>query len=382
MRCLIILPSLKRAGAETQAVDLANGLSRLGHSVRLCAFESELDQVDRLDGAVQFRHIPRRSKYDFSLPPRVAALIDSERIEIILGVMQFAALIGLLASRRSRLRPPVVPALHTTVNRGTKEEAQDRLVYRSLLKRAPSVVFVCQYQRDYWTRKFPELEPLARVIHNGVDIARFARGDFLAAAGALRQELDIAASSFAFGCIAGFRKEKAHRQLVQAFEQLPANAYLLLAGDGPERPAVEAVVRDRGLARRVKFLGAVKDARPAILASNATVLPSVAVETFSMAMLESMALGVPVIASRIGGVSEAIEHGRSGLLFPPGDTDALVAALRYVMEHRSCAESFGNAAHASIAQHFTLRRMVEGYASLFEEILAISLGSGGSKRNG
>src|SRR5688572_20161634 len=370
MRCLIVLPALLRAGAETQTVDLANGLSFLGHDVHLCTFEPQLDQRARLNDAIRFHHLPRRRKYDFSLIARIGQLMDRERIEVVLGVMQFATLISWLAARRSTLRPPVVAALHTTLNRGVKEELQDRLLYRLLLRRLPSIVFVCHYQRDYWITKYPEFGPLARVIHNGVDVSRLCRSDFSTQATRIRGNLGIFDAAFVFACIAAFRPEKGHQILVKAFASLPVGTQLLLAGDGPERPAIEAAVREVGLQDRVRFLGNVADVRPVIVASNATVLPSTAVETFSMAMLESMALEVPMIASTIGGVAEAIIHRETGLLCSPGDSESLANQMQYLVGRRSEAQILGRAAGAKVARCFSLDRMVTNYQTVLAETLA------------
>ncbi len=247
MKCLIVVPSLMRAGAQTQAVDLANGLSSCGHAVHLCSFGPQLDQRGRLADSVRFHHVRRKSKYDLSLIAAIAEIIDRERIEVIQGVLQFAVLVAWLAASRSHRRPPVVAAIHTTINQGLKQELQDRLLYRQILRRLPAVVFVCDYQRDYWIKKYPELRLLARVVHNGVDLNRFRRNKFVALAGKLRVDLAIPADSFVFSCIAGFRPEKGHRLLVEAFSTLPVSTYLILAGDGSERPVIEAAVQKAGI---------------------------------------------------------------------------------------------------------------------------------------
>jgi glycosyltransferase involved in cell wall biosynthesis len=369
MRCLVLVPSLKRAGAETQAIDLANGLARRGHITHVCVFEPQMDQRDRLDGEVGFHHVVRLRKFDNSLPSRVATLVDRENIEAILGVMQFASLIAEVASKRSRRMPPVVSAIHTTVNRNLKDEIQDRFIYRRMLARAPAIVFVCEFQRSYWIRKFPELARHAKVIYNGIDIRRFQRVEFENAARDLLAQHGVPSDAFVFACVAGFRKEKAHRLLLDAFKRLPSRAYLLLAGDGPERGDIEAMAARNGLSERVKFLGLVADARPVIAASQATVLTSIAVETFSMAMLESMALAVPMIASDLGGMGEAIVHRKSGLLFPPKNCRRLIAEMKYVMESPAAAASLGNAAKASVSERFTLDQMVEGYEDVLRAII-------------
>jgi glycosyltransferase involved in cell wall biosynthesis len=358
MRCLIVVPSLMRAGAETQAVDLANGLSSKKHCVHLCSFEPQLDQKERLASSVRFHHVNRKSKYDLSFVADIAEIIDREDVEVVQGVMQFGVLFAWLAAKRSARKPPVVASIHTTKNRGLKDELHDRLIYRWILRTLPAVVFVCEYQRQYWIRKYPELGRVARVVYNGVDVARYRRCDFEARARNLRAELGISGDATVFACIAAFRPEKGHHLLIEAFSQLPASSYLILAGNGRTRRTVEAAVLAAGLSDRVHFLGNIPDVRPVIVASNATVLPSTAVETFSMAMLESMALEVPMIASRIGGLQEAIIEGETGFVCLPGDTKSLVTQMRFVVEHHSEVVRLGRAAANKVSQCFTFERMV------------------------
>ena len=88
-----------------------------------------------------------------------------------------------------------------------------------------------------------------------------------------------------------------------------------------------------------------------------------------MAMLESMALAVPMIASDLGGVREAIVHQRTGLLFPPRNYLSLFSEMKYVMENPTGAASMGVAARAFVAERFTLDQMVEGYESILRETL-------------
>lgn len=121
LRCLVLVPSLVRAGAETQAVDLANGLAASGHRMHLCCFEKELDQRQRLSDAVHFHHVPRNSRFDRTLPDRLARLIDDQQIDVVQGVLQFATLLAWLAAGRSTAKPAVVAAVHTTLNRGDRK---------------------------------------------------------------------------------------------------------------------------------------------------------------------------------------------------------------------------------------------------------------------
>lgn len=369
LRCLIVVPSLIRAGAETQAVDLANGLAAIGHRVHLCSFEEQLDQKERLSEKVRFHHVPRRSKYDITVSRRLSRIIDKEHIEVVQGVLQFAVLVGWIASKFSQLKPPVIAAVHTTVNRGFKQEFQDRVVYRKLLRNVSAIVFVCEHQKAHWLRKYPELRCQSTVVYNGVEPERFSREDFVEKARSLRNSLDIPDAALMFSCIGAFRPEKGHRILFEAFSRVEGRPYLVLAGDGELRPRMESVVQEMGCADHIRFLGNIPDTRPLIAASNATVLASTAVETFSMAMLESMALGVPMIAPVIGGLSEAIIDGETGLLFPIGDVDALASSLQSVVNDAQFASAMGQAAHEAVVEQFSLDRMVAGSERVMRECL-------------
>ena len=365
MRCLVVVPSLIRAGAETQSVDLANGLASMGHEVHLCAFEQRVDQRDRLTEAVKFHHILRRSKYDRSVVTGLADVIDRENIEVVQGVLQFAALIAWLASLRSKRNPPVVAAVHTTINQGLKQELHDRLVYRHILKRLALIIYVCDSQRDHWVAKYPELRPLARVVHNGVDLSKFRKAEFTYAASRVRSELNIPEGALVFSCIAAFRPEKRHDLLVSAFAKAVSHGYLILAGDGERREAIEAAASAEGVAARVKFVGNVADVRPYIVASSATILASKA-ETFSIAMLESMALSVPVIAPRIGGLPEAVISGKTGLLFDVGDEDGLARCIKAIADDPWTAETMGTTAHVVVADKFTAESMFQKNESVLK----------------
>ena len=366
---LIVVPSLMRAGAETQAVDLANGLADRGHLVHLCSFESQLDQRNRVSDKVRFHHIRRRSKYDLSLISRISALIEREKIDVVQGVLQFATLIAWLAAMRSASSPPVVAAVHTTINRGLKQELQDRILYRRMLRRLPAIVFVCEHQRTHWIKKYPDLTQSSVVVHNGIAPERFQYSDFAESGRNLRANLHIPAEAFLFTCVAGFRPEKGHRILIDAFARIQSDAYLAFAGDGDLRREMEEYAESTGLKNRMRFLGMIPDTRPIIAASNATVLASTAVETFSMAMLESMALGVPMIAPQIGGLSEAIVPNDTGLLFPIGDVSALAGSMQSMLDSPSEAKKMGHSAELLVSKVFTLRKMVMSSEKVFRNAL-------------
>jgi len=371
LRLLLVVPSLRRAGAETQALDLANGLDPQAFRKTLFTFEADLAQIEKLDRAqVEFVNHPRRFKFDPSIVTALARVIDSAEIDVVHCTMQFSLLVAWLALRRTRRRPRLVAAIHTTKNRSRKEEIQDRRVYRRLLRRCDRIIYVSRNQADYWGARFPELRPHAVVVHNGVDTRLFHAPDFTDAGQQLRRELGIAKSAPALACIAGLRPEKGHRILLEALKRAPRDTHLLLAGDGPERPLLESVARASGLESNIHFLGNVRDVRPVLAAVDTTILASTAVETFSMAMLESMAMGRPVIGSRLGGMDEAVKHGETGLLVPSGDPDALAAAIRTVVHDPAARTAMGVHSRRLVVREFTREKMLESTRRVLQATLA------------
>jgi glycosyltransferase involved in cell wall biosynthesis len=138
--------------------------------------------------------------------------------------------------------------------------------------------------------------------------------------------------------------------------------------DAEYRQALEARARRLGLGDRVVFTGVRLDV-PEVLAQVAvSVLPSLS-EGLSNVVIESMAAGVPVVATRVGGTPELVEEGRTGLLTPPRDPVALAGAICRVLEDRELASRFGQAGRRRIAEHFSLERMVRDTEGLYERLL-------------
>ena len=144
---------------------------------------------------------------------------------------------------------------------------------------------------------------------------------------------------------------------------------LVLVGDGPMRPAVERLVAQYGLGDRVWLAGERADVAEIMRGLDCFVLPSLG-EGISNTVLEAMATRLAVIATRVGGNSELIEPGMTGLLVPPGDSDALADALVRYSSDRAMARRHAKAARRVAQSRFSLARMVSDYCGLYETALA------------
>jgi glycosyltransferase involved in cell wall biosynthesis len=166
------------------------------------------------------------------------------------------------------------------------------------------------------------------------------------------------------------RPEKAHGLLLQAV-RLQADRgqrwKVLFIGDGPHRAAIEAQAVELGIADQVAITGMMPDVRPAVAACDVMTLVSVAIETFSIAALESMAMGKPMIMSDIGGAREQVTNGENGWLFPVGDVRALSDALERSWDVAT-TRSMGEIARARVLEKFSERAMMAAYSALLTRV--------------
>jgi L-malate glycosyltransferase len=151
-------------------------------------------------------------------------------------------------------------------------------------------------------------------------------------------------------------------------QQIP-QLRIVLVGDGPLRAGLEMLVEQLGVRDRVLFFGDRRDI-PAILASvDITVLPSSS-ESLSNVIMESMAAGIPVVASDVGGNPELVENGKTGFLFPPGDEKQFAVALETLVAQPELRQQFGAAAREWALAEYTIPRVRDRYQDLYHSLLA------------
>jgi len=373
VRVLFIVASLIRAGAETQVINLVNSLNSNRFEKFLFTYHHRIDQYNRIDHEnIRFYNRPRRRKLDFSVVRSIARILDNEKIEVIHCTGLFSLLMGWLSVKFAKSSPKLIAAIHTTLITSLKANLIEKLVYQWLLRRCNNVIFVCKAQADHWRAKYPFLNDKSAVIYNGIDIGHFDPLGFKTQGRKLRHHFSIPESAPVICCIARFRKEKAHEDIIEAISLLKENIFLLLAGDGPRKPHIETLVKEKRLEDRVKFIGNVTDVRPILAASDISVLASTSIETFPLAMLESMSMGIPVIATNIGGLSEAIIPGDTGELVPLNDPAILAKTILRMINEKKRYSVMQNKCRDLVAHNFTTESMVSATAGILSSVHAES----------
>lgn len=207
-----------------------------------------------------------------------------------------------------------------------------------------------------------------RVIQNGIDVDCYRLpGD----TAAVRAGLGIPAGAPVIGTVGRLNEIKRQDVLLRAFARLRTpgpEPHLLLVGDGPLRADLEKLAGELGVVGRVHFAGYQDHTPPYLHAMQLFALTSRS-EGMPQALLEACVAGVPVVASRVGGIPEVIEHGRTGLLFEPGDEGALAAALESLLGSPEQCRKLAAAAHDRVESAFSVARMAAEYHRDFLELL-------------
>ena len=236
------------------------------------------------------------------------------------------------------------------------------LLYRQVFKRCDLLVYVSEKQREYWRSK-GLAGKRGIVIHNGVDLERFRDRSDPSQREALRAQCGFSADDLLIGICAALRPEKAHGDLLLALTRLRErgiSAKVLIVGDGPERSTIEQTIAALNLSPCVFITGFKDDVRPYLAICDVIVLASHAIETFSIAALEAMAMGKPLVLTRIGGAEEQVIAGQNGFLYEPGDIEALSDNLAE-LQSEPTRNRMGTASRERVESLFSESRMMEQF---------------------
>jgi glycosyltransferase involved in cell wall biosynthesis len=174
-----------------------------------------------------------------------------------------------------------------------------------------------------------------------------------------------------------FSEEKGVLRFVEIVRRMRRDKHVRFAmtGDGPQRAEVEEFIKRHGLADRVELLGIVEDARPYLRRADVVVIPS-DVEGLPLVCLESLALGTPVVASKVGALPEVIQTGRTGFLVPPTDVDGFVRDIHGALSLDSRRTRLARTCRQSVEQRFSIETARQKYYEVFRQLTSDRATSG------
>jgi glycosyltransferase involved in cell wall biosynthesis len=299
--------------------------------------------------------------YDRKIVGDILSLVRREKIDIIHCHLYHAAMYGRLAARIAR-----IPAIVTVHNVYARPKWHRRMINRWLGAKTAKIIAVSEaVGKDiiHFDHAAPER---VVVIPNGIDIK--------AAQSALtrdesRQNLRISRETKVIGCIGRLEEQKGHFFLLEALSTLRQKEgdcpHLLVVGDGSYKTLINERIEQLCLEDRVTMLGMRRDIADILNAIDLFVMPSLW-EGLPLALLEAMAAGIPVIASKVGGVGEVLGQSEFGIALPPGNVAALsqsIASLMADPEHRA---TIGARGAARVRERYSSQAMVSHLESIYQ----------------
>lgn len=303
---------------------------------------------------LSLRH-PFSPRHLLSALPRITAFARQQKICLLHAHLTAAGLYGGLAARRLGL-----PALFT-IHGQLSHRLPLRWVERGVRQLFPLLVAVGrQVEQETKSNLLAPGRRQVLQVYNGIDTAYWQPPP----------TRDAARSELCITMVANFFREKDHTTAIEAFRRLQqrcqARIRLQLVGAGEGRSAVERQVGELGLTN-VEFLGAVDDIRAILTQTDIALLASFS-EGISLAVLEAMAMALPVVASDVGGMREVLTHSLEGLLVPPGDPESLCGALAKLVQDSGLRAAMGKRGRARVEAQFSLAAMTSAYVESYDQL--------------
>ena len=367
MNILYLAVSFNFGGAERQFCELVKGMAEsdvvVAHVYYLEEGEKGYKQ-DLIQAGIEPVHLPRRGRYDVSLPLRLRGVIKEKRIDLVHSFMPLA---GLVASVGGRLAGK--PVICSSI-RNAKNVKGLSLTLR--LQAALSAILVSNSHAGLKSH-FSKTRPKYRVVYNGMDLRRFTPEDRQAAG--LRERFGLDRFSDVVTMVASMTRDKDQDAfLASAPEVLKRhpNTVFLLVGDGPTRGALEEKAAELGIQKNVIFAGYSNQVVEILRLTDVSVLMTNArfhAEGLSNSLLESLAMGVPAIGSKGGGTGEIIDDGVNGFIVNPHDVHGLAERTSRLLDDAGLRKKIGQNGRAMVEIKFGYKRYLRDYLDIYEEVL-------------
>ncbi|MFC1632054.1 lipopolysaccharide heptosyltransferase II [Candidatus Omnitrophota bacterium] len=357
MKILQILPELNIGGVERGTVDLAGELIRRNHQAFVVSngggLVKDLEQL----GAKHF-NLPVHKKSLFTIlacVPQLVKILHEEKIDIVHARSRVPGLIAFLACRQTGVN--FVTTAHGYYNQG---------FFSRVMGWGKRVIVSSSAIARHMVEDFDVPPERIKLIPRGVDLASFK----LIPKAPITQRKHQA---FIIGVVGRLSPIKGHKYFLEALARVARTLPRvkgLIVGDGKEnyKEELKMLVRRLSLDKYVEFSGRVNDVAQVYKQLDLLVLPTVTQEAFGRVLIEAGASGIPVIATKVGGVVDIIEDGTNGILVAPGDSDDLARAMLNIFEQPKLTEKIILQGRKKVEQQFSLRKMAEKTIAVYEEV--------------
>lgn len=364
MKIMLLTTHIDTGGIGVYTVTLAEALTKRGHGVIIASSGGDLE--GRLKN-IGIEHITLDIRTKSEMNPHV--LTSSFKLRKILKRTQFdlihaqTRVTQVIASNVSKFsKLPVVTTCH-----GFFKKRLGRILFPCWGSR---VIAISEAVKNHLIKDLSVKEDIIRVIHNGIDMNKFCVSYNSVQITEFKRQFGLKDGPV-IGIIARLSSVKGHKFLIEAFSKVlkekPA-AQLFIAGSGPEEKKLIDLVNNLGIAKNVIFQPPVSDTTKPLSVMDIFVMPSIQ-EGLGLSIIEAMALGKPVIATDVGGISTLVKDRKTGLLVPPHDPDKLADAILNLLEDKLMRQKIGLNAKEYVRENFKLEDMASKVENVYREVL-------------
>jgi lipopolysaccharide heptosyltransferase II len=359
VKILQILPELNVGGVETGTLDLSKYLVRLGHKVVVVSAGGSLVRELEASGAKHYTlAVHKKSIISIcKLVPLLAEIIKQEEIDIVHARSRVPAWIAYFACRRTK-------AVFITTCHGHYKKHFFSLV----MGWAKRVIVLSNVIARHMIEDFAVPHERIRLVPRSVDLERFKYLD----------PKDKRKEEFNVGIIGRITPLKGHLHFIKAMARISIRVPRLkiwIVGDAPAskeayKEEVQVLVHRLGLWHCTEFLGTQRDIPGILEHLDLVVLATTTHEAFGRVVVEAQAAGVPVVATKVGGVIDIIEDGKNGLLVPPADSKSMAEAILRIFEDTQLARELAENAYIKIKEEYTVELMVKNTLNVYRDALS------------
>jgi len=363
LKVLHLLQGLNIGGLEKVVISLVKRVDKERYTPSLCCFDNLGPLVSSIPKGIKVHLLQRKQGIDYWYPLKLARLLKSEGIQILHLHNSTAFFYGTIAGKIARI-PAIIYTEHA---RDSLPDVRIRITEKVLSYFIDKAVVVADYLKHNLI-KYQWFNPLKiTVIPNGVDEEEFKD---LPEGERVKRELGLSPDQKVIGMIARLDPIKNHWCLLRAMQRIARefqNVVLLIVGDGPLKEELISMIRDYGLQGRVFLLGARDDIPRILTAIDIFVICSKS-EGLPMTLIEAMASGKAIVASRIGGIPEIIKNKINGILVSSGNPEELAESISSLINKPELMEELGLVAKKTFCSRFTLQSMVQSYEDIYMKI--------------
>ena len=366
MNVLLVLDSLSLGGAESLLATFARTAPTADVRVSVVSLGPRTPQAEAMlpvlrASGVEPQVIPLRRLADPRAVRDLAKAISRSRTDVVHAHLEYAVTLAPIAARLVNRRT-VCTFHHVPETLPWRESVKERIAV-AVARRSAGLVFVSHASCEAFRTRYRIPQARSQVIHNGVDLTRFAPRPARAVT-----DLGIPEHAPAVTMVGALRKRKGQDYAVQAWprvlERCP-DARLLLVGSGPEERGLRDRAKELGVSDSVVFAGMRTDIPEVLRASSLVVLPSES-EALPTTLIEAAASGLAAVAFRVGGVPEVVSHGETGFLVDTGDVEGFASSVVRLLEDDALRARMGEAARRLAEERFDAETWVRRMRAVYE----------------